>query len=114
MTGAMLPLIIVVQAMLAAGSVVGFGFLIPDITTDSALFLSSGVPTILLLTVGLVIVPQGVARGRASGALDYQRSLPVARPLLLLVDLVVWALIALPGEIGRAHVCTPVTWPFRM
>src|SRR5699024_5695213 len=46
--------------------------------------LSSGVPTILLLTVGLVIVPQGVARGRASGALDYQRSLPVARPLLLL------------------------------
>lgn len=97
MTGAMLPLIIVVQAMLAAGIVIGFGFLIPDITTDSALFLSSGVPTILLLTVGLVIVPQGVARGRASGALDYQRSLPVARPLLLLVDLVVWALIALPG-----------------
>src|SRR5690625_3288373 len=97
MTGAMLPPVICVQAMLAAGIVVGFGFLIPAISTDSALFLSSGVPTILLLTVGLVIVPQGVARGRASGALDYQRALPVARPLLLLVDLVVWTLIALPG-----------------
>ncbi|WP_114854042.1 ABC transporter permease [Brachybacterium sp. YJGR34] len=95
--GAMLPLIVVVQAMLAAGIVIGFGLLIPDITAEAALFLSSGAPTILLLTIGLVIVPQGVARARASGALDYQRALPVARPLLLAVDLVVWTLIALPG-----------------
>ena len=95
--GPMLPLIVVIQAMLAAGIVVGFGFLIPHITGDTALFLSSGAPTILLLTIGLVIVPQGVSRARASGALDYQRALPVARPLLLLVDLVVWTLIALPG-----------------
>ncbi|QOR71308.1 ABC transporter permease [Ruania alkalisoli] len=95
--GAMLPLIVIVQAMLAAGVVIGFGFLIPGITADSALVLSSGTPTILLLTIGLVIVPQGVSRARASGALDYQRALPVSRPLLLLVDLVVWTLIALPG-----------------
>lgn len=95
--GAMLPLIVVIQSALAAGIVIGFGFLIPDITPDSALFLSSGAPTILLLTVGLVIVPQGVSRARASGALDFQRALPVPRPLLLLVDLVVWSLIALPG-----------------
>lgn len=97
--GSMLPLIIVIQAMLAAGIVVGFGFLIPDITADTALFLSSGAPTILLLTIGLVIVPQGVSRARASGALDYQRALPVARPLLLIVDLTVWTLIALPGVV---------------
>jgi len=96
-TGAMLPLIVIVQAMLAAGIIIGFGLVIGEITPESALFLSTGAPTILLLTVGLVIVPQGVSRARASGALDYQRSLPVARPLLLLVDLVVWALIALPG-----------------
>lgn len=97
--GAMLPLIVVIQAMLAAGIIIGFGFLIPDITPDAALFLSSGAPTILLLTIGLVIVPQGVSRARASGALDYQRALPVSRPLLLLVDLVVWTLIALPGVV---------------
>ncbi|AWH92510.1 ABC transporter permease [Dietzia lutea] len=96
-TGAMLPLIVVVQALLATGIVIGFGFVIPDITPDTALFLASGAPTILLLTIGLVIVPQGVSRARASGALDYQRALPVSRPLLLLVDLVVWTLIALPG-----------------
>lgn len=96
-TGAMLPLIVLIQAMLAAGIIIGFGFVIPDITPASALFLSSGAPTILLLTIGLVIVPQGISRAKASGAFDYQRALPVARPLLLLVDLVVWALIALPG-----------------
>ncbi|NLU65511.1 ABC transporter permease [Rhodococcus sp. HNM0563] len=95
--GAMLPLIVIIQSMLAAGIVVGFGFLIPDISPDSALFLSSGAPTILLLTIGLVIVPQGVSRARATGALDYQRALPVSRPLLLIVDLAVWTLIALPG-----------------
>lgn len=95
--GAMLPLIVIIQAMLSAGIIVGFGFLIPDINPQSALLLSSGAPTILLLTVGLVIVPQGISRAKASGAFDYQRALPVARPLLLVVDLVVWALIALPG-----------------
>src|SRR5699024_7783233 len=85
-TGVMLPLIVVIQAMLAAGIIIGFGFVIGDITPDSALFLSSGAPTILLLTIGLVIVPQGVSRARASGAFDYQRALPVARTVLLLVD----------------------------
>lgn len=95
--GAMLPLIVIIQAALAAGIIIGFGFLIPAIDPASALFLSSGAPTVLLLTVGLVIAPQGVSRARATGAFDYQRALPVARPLLLIVDLVVWALIALPG-----------------
>lgn len=96
-TGAMLPLIVIVQAMLAAGIILGFGLVIGDITPQGALFLSTGAPTILLLTIGLVIVPQGVSRARASGAFDYQRALPVARPLVMIVDLVVWALIALPG-----------------
>lgn len=95
--GAMLPLIVVIQAMLAAGIIIGFGLLIPDITAENALFLSSGAPTILLLTIGLAIVPQGVSRAKASGAFDYQRSLPVPRTMLLLVDLVVWTMIAIPG-----------------
>lgn len=95
--GPMLPLIVVVQAALAAGIVLGFGLLIPDITSDASLFLASGAPTILLLTIGLVVVPQGVSRARASGALDYQRALPVSRPLLLAVDLAVWTAVALPG-----------------
>ncbi|MEU8381706.1 ABC transporter permease [Streptosporangium sp. NPDC048865] len=95
--GAMLPLIVVVQALLAAGVIVGFGFLIGDVDTPAARFLSTGTPTVLLMVVGLVMVPQGVAQSRASGTFSYLRALPVPRPLLLLADLTVWLLVALPG-----------------
>lgn len=95
--GAMLPLIIVVQAFLAAGIVIGFGFLIPDIDSPTARFVSTGAPTVLLLVIGLVLVPQGVARARIDGTFMYMRSLPVPRPLLLLTDLTVWLLIGLPS-----------------
>lgn len=73
--GGMLPLIVVIQALLAAGIIVGFGLLIPDIDAPTALFSSTGAPTVLLMTVGLVIVPQGVARARLDGTLTYLRAL---------------------------------------
>lgn len=95
--GAMLPLIVVVQALLAAGIIIGFGYLIPDIDTATAAFLSTGAPTVLLMVMGLVIVPQGVAQARANGTFAYLRALPVPRPLLLLAELTVWLLIALPS-----------------
>ncbi|WP_324649842.1 ABC transporter permease [Georgenia sp. H159] len=95
--GALLPLVVVIQALLAAGIIIGFGFIIPDIDPGTALFLSTGAPTVLLLTIGLVIVPQGVARARTDGTFNYMRSLPLARPLLLAADMTVWLLIALPS-----------------
>ncbi|MTV24975.1 ABC transporter permease [Nitriliruptoraceae bacterium ZYF776] len=95
--GPMLPLVVVVQALLAAGVTIGFGFLIPDIDTETARFLSTGTPAVLLMVVGLVIVPQGVAQARANGTFTYLRALPVPRPLLLVADLTVWLLVALPS-----------------
>ncbi|GLF97741.1 ABC transporter permease [Streptomyces yaizuensis] len=95
--GAVLPLVLIVQALLAAGIIVGFGLLVPDIDTAAAEFLSSGAPTVLLMVVGLVLVPQGVAQSRTSGTFTYLRALPVPRPLLLLADLTVWLVVALPG-----------------
>lgn len=95
--GAMLPLIVIVQALLAAGIVVGFGLLIPDIDTATALFLSTGAPTVLLLTLGLVMVPQGVAKARTDGTLVYLRSLPIPRPVMLLSDLTTWTLLGGPS-----------------
>ncbi|MCL3861604.1 ABC transporter permease [Actinotalea sp. K2] len=95
--GGMLPLLVVVQALMAAGIIVGFGFLIPDIDAPTALFLSTGAPTVLLMTVGLVMVPQGVARARTDGTFTYMRALPVARPLVLLADLTVWMIVSVPS-----------------
>lgn len=96
-TGAMLPLFVVVQAAIAGAVIVGFGLLIPDIDTPTAELLSTGAPTILILVIGLVLCPWGVAGARTSGTFTYQRALPVPRPLLLVSDLVVWLVIALPG-----------------
>ncbi len=95
--GPLLPLVVIIQALLAAGLIIGFGFLIPDIDTMTALHLSTGTPTILLLIIGLVIVPQTVSQSRVDGTFAYLRTLPVPRPLLLLAQLTVWALIALPS-----------------
>lgn len=95
--GSMLPLVVIVQAMLAAGIIVGFGLIIPDIDAATALYLSTGAPTVLLMVVGLVLVPQGVARARTDGTFVFLRSLPVPRLMLLLADLTVWLLVALPS-----------------
>jgi len=96
-TGAMLPFVIVVQAVLAAGIIIGFGLLIPDIDTASAQFLSTGAPTVLLMIVGLVMVAMGVAQARTSGTFTYLRALPVPRVLVLLADLTVWLAVMLPS-----------------
>lgn len=95
--GSFLPFVVVVQALLAGGIIVGFGFLVPDIDRATAMFLSTGAPTVLLLTIGLVLVPQGVARARTDGTFNYMRSLPLARPLLLAADVTVWLMVAAPS-----------------
>ncbi len=95
--GVQIPLIVSVQVLLAVGMIVGFGFLIPDIATDEATFLTTGVPTTLLLMVGLVFVPQEIVKRRTDGTMTYLRSLPVPRWMLLMGDLLVWLVVALPG-----------------
>lgn len=119
--GGMLPLIVVVQALLAAGIIIGFGFLIRDMDPATALFLSTGAPTILLMTIGLVMVPQGVSRARLDGTFTYLRALPVARPLLLLADLTVWMVISLPSIAVamlvaqlRYDISLSIDWPLLM
>lgn len=106
--GPMLPLLIVIQALLAAGIIIGFGLIIPDITEESALFLSTGAPSVLVFTMGLVLVPQAVAQSRAAGTFTYMRSLPLPRPLLLVGELLVWSMIALPS----VAVAVLVAWPY--
>lgn len=118
--GPMLPIVVIVQVLMAAGIIVGFGLLIPGIDTlaDTALLMSTGAPTALLMTVGLVMVPQGVAQARATGAFAYMQSLPVPRPVLLATDLTVWTGVALPGiaaAVGvarlRFDIPVDVDWP---
>jgi ABC-2 type transport system permease protein len=96
-TGTLLPIIVVLQVLMAAGIIIGFGLLQPEMPPASRLFLATGAPTVLLLTVGLVMVPQSVARARLDGSFTYLRSLPIARPLVFAADLAIWGLVSAPS-----------------
>ncbi len=93
----LLPLMLVVQALLATGVVLGFGLLMPEIDGTTALFLATGAPTTGLITVGLVLVPQAVAQTKLDGSFEFTRSLPAPRSALLVSDLVIWTSTTLPG-----------------
>jgi ABC-2 type transport system permease protein len=92
-----LPLAVVVQIVLGAGLAIGFGFLVGEVSTLQALFLATGVTTITMISVGLVLVPQLVAQRKSAGVHDYLWSLPVPRTTSVAASLTVNSLIALPG-----------------
>lgn len=86
-----------IQSLIAIGIVVGFSFMIPNLDTESALYLTTGAMTVSLITMGMSIAPQNVAQHKELGVLDYQRSMPVPRLALLAADAIVWIAVALPG-----------------
>jgi ABC-2 type transport system permease protein len=94
-----LPLSLVVQLMIAAGFIIGIGFFYPSMTAETAKFLTTGAPTITLLMIGLVMVPQMVAMQRSQGSFDYYWSLPVPRLIYVAADATIWVLVSLPGVV---------------
>jgi ABC-2 type transport system permease protein len=94
-----LLVIVLIQVALGLGIVYGLSFLIPRIDAESALFLSTGAPTIALLLLGLTVVPQEVAHDKLTGAHEYVASLPVPRLAPLAAGLTFWLGAQLPGTI---------------
>lgn len=104
----LLPLTVGVQTVLAVGIIVGFGFLFPEVDAETALFLATGAPTLLLLVIGLVLVPQMVSESKNEGTYNWMRALPVPRLAFLAADATVWCVAMLPGlvvalVVGRWH-----------
>lgn len=94
-----LPLVIIAQFFTGIGTVIGLGYMMPGIDSQTAMFLVTGGPTLSLITLGLVLVPQMVAQAKSGGMLDYMRSFPVPRMAYLAADLTIWLLSTLPGVI---------------
>jgi ABC-2 type transport system permease protein len=92
-----LPLAIVVQSLLALGIVSGYPLLFPELDHTTVLFLATGAPTVTLILMGLVLVPQAVAQAKTQGTFDYMRTLPVPRLVNLFADVTVWLAVILPG-----------------
>jgi ABC-2 type transport system permease protein len=94
-----LPIVIVAQFFTSIGTVIGLGYMMPNIDSQTAMFLVTGGPTLSLITLGLVLVPQMVAQAKSGGMLDYMRSFPVPRMAYLAADMTIWLLSTLPGVI---------------
>ena len=92
-----LPFIIVLQAVLACGIVYGLAFLLPNIDASSALYLSTGAPTLTILLTGLTIVPQELIQLKRSGGYDYMRTFPVPRLGFLAAEVSVWLVAQVPA-----------------
>ncbi|GAA2709806.1 ABC transporter permease [Micromonospora olivasterospora] len=93
----MLPLMLIIQTLLAVGIVVGFSFLMPTVGKGTALYLATGAPTLGLITVGMVLAPQLIAQSKTEGTFEYNRTLPVPRTAILAADVTTWLLTSLPG-----------------
>lgn len=93
----LLPLVLVVQIFLSAGVIVGFAFLLPSIDPATALYLSTGAPTLGLITIGMVLAPQMVAQAKSEGTFAYNQTLPVPRTAVLGADVTIWLLVGAPG-----------------
>lgn len=92
-----LPLLGIVQILLSGGIILGFSFLVPEIDRLTALYLSTGAPTVIVITVAMVMAPQAVAGQKQEGFFDYYRALPVPRLAMLAADATVWTVLAVPG-----------------
>jgi ABC-2 type transport system permease protein len=92
-----IPYSLALQAVISAGIVVGFSYLIPHVDDRSVLYLTTGAMTMTLVMVGMSLAPQVVTYQKTAGSLDFQRSLPVPRLALLAADATIWLAIALPG-----------------
>ncbi len=81
-----LSLNLAVQLGISVAFIYGMGYFYGDIAPATAKYLTTGAPTIVLLTVGLVVVPQIVASMRSEGTFNYIWSLPVPRMAHIAAD----------------------------
>lgn len=94
-----LSLNLAVQIMIAIGFIYGISFFYPSITPGIAKYLTTGAPTITLVTVGLVMGPQMVAMMRMEGTFDYVWSLPMPRMVYIAADATNMFGTTLPGVV---------------
>ncbi|MFB1052009.1 ABC transporter permease [Paraliobacillus sp. JSM ZJ581] len=93
----LIPLFVIVQSLLSIGIVFGFSFLMPELDKNTSIYLTTGAPTVILLSIGLVVLPQGVAELKTKGTFEYMLTWPLPRLAYLFVDAIVWLLITIPG-----------------
>lgn len=92
-----IPVMVAVQALIAAGLSVGISLFFEEVSPRVGLFLGTGAAIITLVLVGLVVAPQLVAGEKDAGTYDFTASLPVPRSAAAVAWVVLSAIVSLPA-----------------
>jgi ABC-2 type transport system permease protein len=94
-----LTTIAVVQVLSGVGFVLGISLFFSHIPESAALFVTTGVPVVNLLIVGLILGPQLVAQQRTAGSYEYLQTLPISRSVNAAAWYTVCLLCGLPAVV---------------
>ncbi len=116
-----LSLLASIQILAGAGFVLGIGLFFRHIPATAALFVSTGVPVINLVMIGLILGPQLVADQKLQQSYDFVRALPVPETaaagawytvcLLAGIPAVVVSLVIAEARYGISFTLSPAILP---
>jgi ABC-2 type transport system permease protein len=101
-----LPLLAAVQVLAGAGMVLGMALFFDDMPPSVALYVSTGVPVINLVMVGLILGPQLVADLKTQSTYEFLQALPVPRTVAALA----WYTVTLIGGIPAVVISVAIAW----
>ena len=88
-----------IQIFLGAGMALMYGFYFGDVDAMQRTFLVTGIPTLALVPIGFVMVPNAIMEHKLRDTYDYVWSLPVPRASSALATSTIFTLLALPGTV---------------
>ena len=110
-------MLVVIQFMMGVGMAIMYGFIYPEITPSTAVYITTGIPTLALVPVGFVMIPGGIGEQRMNGSFDFVWSLPTPRSAQIAATFATYTLLSLPGTVlalliaaWRFSVSLEVSW----
>jgi ABC-2 type transport system permease protein len=86
-----------IQILLGAGMALMYGFYFGDVDSVQRTFLVTGIPTLALVPIGFVMVPNAIMEHKLRDTYDYVWSLPVPRSGSAMASATIFTCLALPG-----------------
>ena len=100
----LIPGLMALMICSGAGFVLGIGLFFRQIPEAAAVYVSTGVPIVSLLSISLVLEPQMVADQRAGGSYEFIRSMPVPRSMMAMAWYTVSLIPAVPAIVAALAV----------
>jgi ABC-2 type transport system permease protein len=100
------PMMAVAQVFMGAGMAVMYGFFYSEMSEATALYIATGTPTLALIPLGFLMLPESVNQQRLEGTFDFIWSLPVPRTAQASSTFLLYTLLSLPGMVLSLVVAT--------